>query len=100
MTKKDWPTGGLERTLKEIGAKSLSQAVDKVRNKELAPVRSMVAEYLTKAMARISELTQDVDTDKIPVKRRDELAKMPLETIEEINAWGQAWAEEVKKIKV
>lgn len=103
MDSKEWPSGGLEKILKEIGAGSLTKAVEKVRAGAQMPLKPDtdpdLGDYLSKAMARISEITSDVDTDKIPVQIRDTLSKMPLETKEQINAWGKAWVEEVKKIK-
>ena len=103
MSKQDWPTKGLNEALKKIGAKSLVHAVEKVRGKgplEEPKQDPRVAEYFKKAMTRIEELTKDVDTDRIPVKTREHLSQMPLDSIEQITAWGKAWAEEVKKIKV
>ena len=54
---------------------------------------------LKQVQAVIELRSKGLDLNKIPESRTQELAQMPIDTVEEIRAWGIQWLEEIKRIK-
>lgn len=110
----EWPSG-LSRQLKlnYTGCKSLLEAVRKVieerhsRINETAQPNETASQTMDKQLAVKLKQVQDIvaqkmekiDQSKIPQEDWDRLAKMPLDSIETIRAWGFSCLDVIKKVQ-
>lgn len=104
----DWPGESLKRLL-ALKYPGCETAVDAWRSllkrktpptpeRAAQPVQSTPAQKFTEVSAYIGNRMSGLDESSIPQERRDALAAMPLETVEQVRAWGIAWLEEIKKL--
>lgn len=109
MEFKKWPSGGLEKSLKDLGVSSLSQAISKVRTlaKDKGPqavtdkgtVSESDYEAMKRVISEISEALDGIDLDRIDLSTRERIALMPLRDINEVNLWKEAWLKVILKDK-
>ncbi len=107
----EWPNGALKRhlALNYPGAKSAVEAVRmrisqtnpeiKTKIETAAQTMQMTAADKFKQVSDVIALrSEGKDLAMIPLSINDKLNKMPIETVEEIRAWGVAWLEALKQI--
>lgn len=102
---KVWDPTGLKRILDQHypGATTVVEAVQKARSLKPAPLPTLdtpdpnkaIAEAFTAATKAIQEATQSKTVSDFVEER---LARMPTNTIEQINAWRDAWLQELDKV--
>ncbi len=95
-----WPSGAKTRALEEHfpGCKSAVDAVKSILRKTAEPPEMSPTMKFNQVSAEIRKRLEQVDSARIPAETRDRLAKMPIETVDQIRAWGFAWLEEIRKL--
>lgn len=86
--------GALERTLALMGAKTLSEAIDKKKTScpiDTASQPMNMYETMKRAISDISKVSAGVDYSTYDEDRIRDLSKMPITSIDEINLWRDAW---------
>ncbi len=104
-----WPGEALKRhlTMNFPGCQTAVDAVKSLlKNKTqeqnqtaLQMPKLNLGEKFTEVSTYIENQLSGVDENQITQETRDKLANMPLNSIDEIRAWGMAWIAEIKKIR-
>lgn len=104
-----WPQDSLKRhlALNYPGCKTAFEAVRSVLKKtpskdETASqtMEQTIVAKLKEVTEVIAERSEGLPIDLIPEIRRQQLADMPLDSVEEIRAWGISWISVLKDLKL
>jgi hypothetical protein len=92
-----WPRDSLRRTLllNYPGCKSVTEALELARkpssSNQRPPELTKEYESMRKAIIDIANVLDGYNIDLLDPRLREELARMPLKSLEDVEAWKQSW---------